>query len=84
MSQKKKEDDTVFIEGHPAITTVSPYENVRLSYEADLNSKTTSLCHSQKKLRLECIRVAVAAGAKDPERIMELTKRFWDFVRDED
>ena len=82
MSKEKKEN-TVFVAGAPVVTSTNPYEKYKVEYSLEESNSDSTLTSgtNKKTLRLECIKAAISSGAKDPERIMELAKRFWHFVR---
>ena len=82
MSKEKKEN-TVFVAGGPVVTSTNPYEKYKVEYSLEESNSDSTLTSgfNKKKLRLECITAAISSGAKDPESIMELAKRFWHFVR---
>ena len=75
-----KKDKTVYIEGEPAMTTVSPYENVRLSYETKNESDW-----SESQQRLECLKASVTFYASstmaNADNVLRTAKQFWEFVK---
>jgi len=80
-----KKDDTVFIEGQPAVTTVSPYKNMNLVYK-NSDASTSSVSNSQ--LRLACLEASVAfhedKAEDDPAVVVETATQFWQFVNNDE
>lgn len=77
---------SVFCEGNPVVTHNAMYEDYEL-VDLPVTRKETSaddaLRFENKKLRLECIKLAVTAcrNLDDDQHVIDTMKRYWHFVR---
>ena len=96
---KKKRDifsDTAFDEDQPIAKTKSPYEDIikdiqsKPDYEGNTRARFLQATSGDvtglenKKLRLECIKLALVACSHqldDDQLVLDTIKRFWHFTR---
>ena len=76
MSEK---DDGKKNEDYLAVTSVSPYENVKLQYKTESPSDIT-----ESQLRLACLEASLTFHedevVEEPSTIVKTAEQFWQFV----
>ena len=78
--------DSVFCEGSPVVvhSAYEDYEFVDVPVTRKESPQEDALRYENKKLRLECIKLALVAcenNLGDDQHVIDTMKRFWRFVR---
>ena len=77
--------DSVYAEGNPVVTSpTSPYDKFReeMTKVVPVDGSTVS---EHQKLRVECVKLAILADTTgDQEHIVNIMKRYWQFIQSGD
>ena len=75
----EKDDGKKNDEDYSAVTSVSPYENVKLQYKSESPSDITD-----SQLRLACLEASLTFHedevVEEPSTIVKTAEQFWKFV----